>query len=113
MPIENPCTTLYRVEVSGWDSAETFFVENTKLEWNGENGKKVHLRHPLRTGAVVFVRLIDSPAAGDSFPIAYRAESVSPPDSRGVCRVSLAPLRPRSRTAPSGEQIFGEQSVRL
>jgi hypothetical protein len=86
----------YRVEVSGWDSGENFFVEKTMLEWILEEKKEVSLRTPLREGCVVFVRLLQPLANGNNFPIAYQAIRVNAKDPSGNMRVRLAQLRPRT-----------------
>jgi hypothetical protein len=65
---------LYRVEVSGWDSMQTFFVEKAKLEWSEESGKNVVMGHPLREKAIIFVRLLQPTASERSYPIPYEAE---------------------------------------
>ncbi len=39
-----PVARLYEAEVSGWDSAESFFVEKCDLEWNEDSGKQVALK---------------------------------------------------------------------
>jgi hypothetical protein len=93
----------YRVEVSGWDFSENFFVEKTGLEWNGKEKKEIVLSSFLREGCVVFVRLLRAIGSSnlDTFPIAYQAMKVLPPDSAGRTRVHLEQLRPREafRTA--------------
>jgi hypothetical protein len=98
---EAPAT--YRVEVSGWDFSENFFVEKTGLEWNGKEKKEIMLSSILREGCVVFVRLLRSVENSnlDAFPIAYQAAKVLPADSAGRTRVYLEQLRPREafRTA--------------
>ncbi len=88
--------TTYRVEASGWDVSENFFVEKTAFDWSHDGSKKVSLRSSIREGAVVFIRRNQALNANPVFPIAYRAEKVSPRDSRGFCHVSLVQLRPRS-----------------
>jgi hypothetical protein len=87
----------YRVEVSGWDASEDFFVEKTGLEWNREEKKEIVLRSLLREGSVVFVRLLQSLGTTNTnaFPIAYHAVKVLPKDSSGQSRVFLEQLRPR------------------
>ena len=45
-----PITNLYRVEVSGWDKNQTFFVEKSELEWSEESGKQVTLSMPFGLG---------------------------------------------------------------
>ena len=85
----------YRVEVSGWDAMENFFVEKTTLDWGREENKEISLRSPLRQGSVVFVRLLQPLANSNSFPIAYQAVDVASNDSTGTMRIHLAQLRPR------------------
>ncbi len=101
MSSDAPVATHYRVEVSGWDSTEDFFVETADLAWSEEHGQKVNLRHPLRQGAVVFVRLLHPTAGGHSFPIPYLVEKVRPGTRAGSCEVCLAQLRPRSAGTPT------------
>jgi hypothetical protein len=86
----------YRVEVSGWDAKETFFVEKTLLEWEGEGKKEITLRNSLREGAVIFVRLLQIVATSNNFPIAYQAIAIGEKDSSGRRRVGLERLRPRA-----------------
>jgi hypothetical protein len=81
------------VEASGWDSAGSFFVEWTALQWLGNDDEQIHLRSPLERGAVVFLRLLH--AGQYNVPIAYRAARVGPRDADGKSRVRLLPLRPR------------------
>lgn len=94
----------YRVEVSGWDASENFFVEKTGLEWNQEANKEVLLRSSLREGSVVFVRLLQAFGRGNTnaFPIAYQAVKVLPKDTRGQIRVYLEQLRPRETFKEAG-----------
>jgi hypothetical protein len=86
----------YRVEVSGWDATETFFVEKTLLEWEGEGKKEIAVRSPLRDGCVVFVRLLQPVTTGNTFPIAYQTRVVAGKDANGRTRVGLERLRPRA-----------------
>ena len=101
---QNPVSISYRIEVSGWDLAENFFVEKTELDWSEPYGKRVYLRHPLRDHAVVFVRLIHPTASGQSFPVAYRVENIGPANGSGMRAVSLVQLYPRSSRNADGEQ---------
>jgi hypothetical protein len=73
-----PAIDTYRVEVSGWDSSYTFFVEKSELEWDEVLGKQVRLRRALSNGAMIFVRLMEPTAADCSSPVAYRAECLGP-----------------------------------
>lgn len=83
----------YRVEVSGWDASDAFFVEKTTLDWSGGDKKEISLRSAVHEDAVVFVRLLQQ--LGDSFPIAYRA-SVMRTEENGRTIVRLARLHPRT-----------------
>ena len=112
MSLGNSTPIVYRVEISGWDTDENFFVEKTTLEWNEESGKKVYLRHPLRANAVVFVRLIDPSASGHTFPIAHQANMVSQPDAQGVCQVSLVPMWPAHSPRNSGTHPPAQSKAR-
>ncbi|MGB6898723.1 MAG: hypothetical protein WBE12_09040, partial [Candidatus Acidiferrum sp.] len=49
-------TRLYAVEVSGWDSTQSFFVERCELAWNEEFGKRVYLHCVMRPYEAVSVR---------------------------------------------------------
>lgn len=64
----------YRVEVSGWDRGQNFFVENCDLLWAEESGKVVSLHRPLSPDAILFVRLLDSEQADRSHPVVYQAK---------------------------------------
>lgn len=96
MTYQSSGETTYRVEVSGWDPSGEFFVEKTTLEWSPDGGKEVSMRAPIQEGDVVFVRLKLSSMASRTFPIACRAENISPRDSSGFIHVSLVQLRPRN-----------------
>lgn len=86
----------YRVEVSGWDAAENFFVERTVLDWPTDEIKQVLLRSPLRQGSVIFMRLLQPLNDGHNFPLAYQAVQVTPKDPHGQVCVRLAQLHPRA-----------------
>ena len=47
-----------RVEISGWDSSENFFVEKAVLHWESDGTREVRFRSMVRPGSVVFVRLL-------------------------------------------------------
>ena len=72
--VPEPAIDSYRVEVSGWDSSQSFFVEKSELAWNEESGKQVRLSRALCSGAMIFVRLMQPTAADRFSPVAYRAE---------------------------------------
>lgn len=86
----------YRVEVSGWDASEGFFVEKTSLDWGHGTQMEIKLRSILREGCVVFVRLLQPVDDGANFPVAYRALKVTARDTDGWARIFLAKLRPRA-----------------
>lgn len=46
-----PTMRLYAVEISGWDSAQDFFVEKCDLVWYEDSGKHVALKQTLRENA--------------------------------------------------------------
>jgi hypothetical protein len=98
----------YRVEVSGWDATDSFFVEKTILDWISAEKKEISLRAPLLEGSVVFLRLLQPVSNETSFPLAYQAIDVTPQDAQGRVRVSLANLRPR---APYKETAFAQSTV--
>jgi len=88
-----PGTDTYRVEVSGWDSSLEFFVEKSELAWSEENGKQVALAHEVRTGTMIFVRLLRSTFADRTSPVAYRAELVTT-NAEGFHQFRLTQVRP-------------------
>lgn len=96
MEFQENLESSYRVEVSGWDARENFFVEKTLLEWSVAEKKEISLRAALRQGCVVFVRLLQPIAIGNNFPVAYQAVGVTAKDPSGNTRVRLAQLRPRA-----------------
>lgn len=103
MPSQALLSASYQIEISGWDLAENFFVEKTGLDWSEEHDRKVYLRHWLRDGAIVFVRLVHPVASGDSFPVPYQVESVGPVNADGLQAVSLTQLNPRAKLSGVGE----------
>ena len=101
MLAQNGPLTSYQIEISGWDEAESFFVEKATLEWNDQGEKAVCLRNPVRPGAVLFLRLLDTISTDHPFPIAYQARTVSRVASPGLYRVTVEQLKPNpSRVSP-------------
>jgi hypothetical protein len=90
-----PITSLYRVEVSGWDKSQTFFVEKSELEWNEESGKHVTLSCAVPDGSVVFLRLIQPLSADRSQSVPYETEFVSVTPG-GQNQFRLHPVSPRA-----------------
>lgn len=91
----DPVVSVYHVEVSGWDSFQTFFVEKCALEWNEESGKHVTLARSLHPGTMIFVRLLQPTSSDQSFPVPYRAEhtGVNPDGQNHFC---LSKVHPRT-----------------
>jgi hypothetical protein len=71
-----PGTNHFRVEVSGWDEDEIFFVEMSHLDWDDFAGKHISLRHMLPEGAFVFVRVLRPIAPQENPPIPYQVEFI-------------------------------------
>ena len=92
----------YRVETSGWDIDENFFVEKTELDWK-QNEKTIHLRRPVRKGTLLFVRLMGIVGQEYSVPVAYHAAAVTYRNQRRYYDVSLAQVSPRVPSAHSTE----------
>jgi hypothetical protein len=86
-----------RVEVSGWDAKEDFFVEKTNSNPEAGGRMEIALRSSLREGCVVFVRVLEPRATGSSFPIAYQAKNIIGREEDGRARVGLERLRPRAQ----------------
>jgi hypothetical protein len=96
MQIATDVDNSYRVEISGWDAAENFFVEKTVLDWPSDEIKQVLLRSRLREGSVIFMRLLQPLNDGHNFPLAYQAVQVTPKELCGQVCVRLAQLHPRA-----------------
>lgn len=94
----------YRVEVSGWDTRENFFVEKTLLAWDKAGKKEITLQAGLRKGCVVFVRLLQMVPSGNNFPVAYQAIEICTKDPAGRWRVNLEQLRPREVMREQGNE---------
>ena len=87
---------LYRVEISGWDLEEIFFVEKAELEWDEETGRRVRLRRPLRKGSLIFVRLLQTLSAERAYPMAYQVDTIEAEED-GYCRYRLKQVQSRSK----------------
>lgn len=93
-----PATRMFAVEVSGWDSSQSFFVEKCDLVWNEESGKHVALRRVLRENTLLFVRLLQSAEADRSHTVVYQAELMGTTDS-GLGQFRLHAVSPRLKEA--------------
>jgi len=113
---ENPAVNLYRVEVSGWDDDQAFFVENSHLTWGEESGKQMTLNRGIRSGSVVFLRLLQPIGNDRSRPVPYEAEMVArneeggwqfrlhPVSSRPLHSVRAVPIEVATRQSSEKEQ---------
>jgi hypothetical protein len=88
-------TKTYRVEISGWDSSLTFFVEKAELSWSEENGKQVTLTHALCPGTMIFVRLLQATSPERSVPVPYQAVHMAT-TPEGFWQFRLRRAEPRS-----------------
>ncbi len=94
---EDPSSPIvYSIEVSGWDMAEEFFVDQTQLEWCSGAGEKVSIHRPVRLGSVVFLRLVHPTDLGPAFPVAYLVEGVRKRADAGLWELRLTQLRRRT-----------------
>ena len=83
-------TDTHRVEVSGWDENETFFVEKSDLAWDNFAGRHISLQHMLPDGAMVFVRILQPTSRLQSPPCAYQVEFIScDPEGQRQFRLNL------------------------
>jgi hypothetical protein len=87
-----------RIEVSGWDEDEMFFVEKSEFSYNEVSGKHITLQHSLADGSLIFLRLIFSSSSQNSLPIAYRVQHIGF-DSLGNFKFSLVPAQPLHATS--------------
>lgn len=93
-------TRLFAVEVSGWDSSQSFFVEKCDLVWNEESGKHVALKRALRDNTLLFVRLLQPTETDRSHPVVYQAELMGTTNN-GLGQFRLHAVSPRLREAES------------
>lgn len=85
----------YRVEVSGWDTGENFFVERTLLNWENDGRKEVILRTPLQEGALVFVRLVSEPTGNRTIPMTYQVHKIAKAGANQGAEVELERMHPK------------------
>lgn len=101
--------TNYRVEVSGWDASEAFFLEKTVLYWNSSK-QEVPLRSRLREGAVVFVRLLQPFESDENFPVPYLVSKNLPIEIDGRVTVEISRRHPKPSYRHS---VFAMKSSKL
>lgn len=94
----------YRIEISGWDVDNSFFVERTDLLWTADGEKQVQLNRALPQGTMVFIRLLAPESCNGSVPVAYQVRDVLPMDAHGRCQISLVQLHPRSKESLAGKR---------
>src|SRR5262245_3323570 len=88
----------YRVEVSGWDDAQEFFVEKTDLHWSEGTGEHVLLSRVVSPGALLFLRLLHPTSLDRVHPIPYQADpEASGETPSGPYLVRLLQAHPRTR----------------
>ena len=92
---ELPLTDTFPVEASGWDSAQSFFVEKAELEWNEVTGKNVTLTRSLSPGSMIFLRLLQPMSPDRSLPVAYHAQPIGV-TREGQQQFRLNQIDPRS-----------------
>jgi hypothetical protein len=85
----------YRVEASGWDAKECFFVEKSTLAWTEMTGMTVALTALVRIGSVIFARLIQPLGGGNGFAVPYRAVKLKTEREGTRSVVTLEQLQPR------------------
>jgi len=108
MSLETGQGNNYRVEISGWDTRDSFFVEQATLDWDQDTTKRVSLRSSVREGSVVFLRLLQPFGDGTSLPVACRAVKVGGRGADASVLVELVQLHPRSSvegSAHAGEAL--------
>jgi hypothetical protein len=88
-------TDSYPVEASGWDSAQSFFVEKSELRWDEATGKHLTLSRCLCPGSLIFLRLLQPISQDRSLSVAYQAQHVGvTPD--GQQKFRLSQIQPNS-----------------
>ncbi len=73
---QDRATDSYPVEASGWDSAQSFFVEKSELKWDEVTGKLLTLSRLLSPGSMIFLRLLQPISQDRSLSVAYQAQHV-------------------------------------
>ena len=99
----------YRVEVSGWDAEEHFFVENSTLVWSERTGKTVALKSVVGAGCVLFVRLTQPLGGGSGFPVPYRAVECEFRNGGPGRVLTLEQLQPRMALRETASHLFSAE----
>ena len=95
-----------RVEISGWDLAENFFVEETVLRRCDDGSRKVLLRTLVRVGALVFARPSEEPPGDRASPVTYQVATINAKCSTGEQEIQLLQRHPR-------QTLLGELNASL
>jgi len=88
-------TDSYPVEASGWDSAQSFFVEKSELRWDEATGKHLTLSRLLCPGSMIFLRLLQPISQERSLSVAYQAQHVGV-TADGQQKFRLSQIQPNS-----------------
>lgn len=99
----------YRVEVSGWDAEEHFFVEKSTLVWSERTGKTLALKSVVRAGSVLFVRLTQPLGGGSGFPVPYRAVECEFKNGGPGRVLTLEQLQPRMGLRETASHLFSPE----
>jgi hypothetical protein len=94
-PAHHHVTTHYRVEISGWDKNQAFFVEKSELAWSEQSGKQVALHSAIPDGAIIFLKLLQPLRMDRAHPVAYEAELVGV-TQHGLHQFRLHSVSPRT-----------------
>ena len=97
---------MYRVEVSGWDLNEQFFVERTALQWGQGDQRTVLIRQRVRQGALVFIRLLEAEAPSRCFPVAYRARQITERENGALYELALSQVWPAEESTSVGATML-------
>ncbi len=89
-----PQSETCRVEVSGWDENQFFFVEKSDLSWDEFAGKHISLQRMLPDGAMVFLRTLQPQGITQSSPVVYKVEFIGC-DPDGHHQFRLNAVQPR------------------
>jgi hypothetical protein len=87
-----------RVEVSGWNQNQDFFVETTGLDV-ADAKPILRLRTPVRPGMLLFVRTLTPAALRREFPMPCRVEAVVRVCTDGTRQVVIEGLHPEQSVA--------------
>jgi len=99
---------IFRVEISGWDVNEQFFVERSALQWGEGEKRRALIRRKVRPGALVFIRLLQDSVASRTFPVAYRARQIRECEGGGNFELVLSQVWPKESAASQGDSTLFE-----